>query len=66
VSCSNEEEGLLGRSHIVCRNCPLKRVIEGKMEVTGIQGRRRKEILDYLQETRRYWKLKDDAPELFV
>jgi hypothetical protein len=33
------------------------------MEVTGIQGRRRKQILDDLQETRRYWKLKKDAPD---
>jgi len=33
------------------------------MEVTGIQGRRRKQILDDLQETKRYWKLKKDAPD---
>jgi len=36
------------------------------MEVTGIQGRRRKQILDDLQETRRYWKLKEDTPDRSV
>ena len=37
-------------SHILCRNCLLKRVIhgniEGRMEVTGRRGRRRKQLLD--------------------
>jgi hypothetical protein len=40
--------------HILRRNCLLKRVIEekleGRIEVTGIQGRRRKQILDDLKE----------------
>jgi len=49
--------------HILRGNCLLKHVVEGKMEVTGIQGRRRKQILDDLQETKRYWKLKKDAPD---
>jgi hypothetical protein len=44
------------------RNCLLKRVIEGKtegmMELTGRGGRRRKQLLDGLKETRGYWKLK--------
>jgi hypothetical protein len=38
------------------RNCLLKRVIEGKiegrMEVMGIQGRKRKKLLDGLKEKR--------------
>jgi hypothetical protein len=38
----------------LCRNCLLKRIIkgkiEGKIEVTGRRGRRRKELLDDLRE----------------
>jgi len=49
--------------NILRRNCLLKQVIEGKtegrMEVTGGQGRRRKQILDKLKETREHWKLKE-------
>jgi hypothetical protein len=47
---------------ILRRNCFLKRVIEGKIEgrieVTGRRGRRRKQLLDDLKETRGYWKFK--------
>jgi len=42
--------------HILRRNCLLKDVIEGKiqgrLEVTGRRGRRRKQILDDVKETR--------------
>jgi hypothetical protein len=34
---------------------------EGKTEVTGRRERRRKQQIDYLKETRGYWKLKDGA-----
>jgi hypothetical protein len=51
--------------HILRRNCLLKHVIEGKIqgriEVTGIRGRRRKQLLDDFKEKRRYWKLKEEA-----
>jgi len=51
--------------HILRINCLLKRVIEGKIEgsieVTGRQGRRRKQLLDGLRERSGYWKLKEDA-----
>jgi hypothetical protein len=43
--------------HILCRNCLLKHVIEGKMggiEVMGRRGKRRKQLLDSLEETRGY------------
>jgi replicative superfamily II helicase len=44
--------------HILCRNCLLKHVVEGKIEgrieVTIRQGRRRKQLLDDLKETRGY------------
>ena len=51
--------------HILCRNCLLQRVIEGKIkvgiEVTGRQGRRRRKILDDLKERRGYSHLKEEA-----
>jgi hypothetical protein len=52
--------------HVLRRNCLLKHVIEGKLEgrleMTGRRGRRRKQLLDDLKEKRRYWKLKEEAP----
>ena len=47
------------------RNCLLQRVIEGKIkegiEVTGRQGRRRRKLLDDLEERRGYSHLKEEA-----
>jgi hypothetical protein len=47
------------------KNCFLKHVVEGKiegrLEVTGRRGRRRKQLLDDLKEKRGYWKLKEEA-----
>ena len=41
--------------HTLRRNCLLKHIIQGKIErgidVTEIQGRRHKQLLDYLKET---------------
>ena len=51
--------------HIMRRNCLLRRIIEGRLEggieVKGRQGRRRKQPLDNLEESRWYWKLKERA-----
>jgi len=51
--------------HILRRNCLLQRVIEGKIkgeiEVTGRRGRRRKQLLDYLKDSRGYCELKEEA-----
>ena len=51
--------------HILCRNCLLQRVTEGKIkggiEVTGRQGRRRRKLLDDLNERRGYSHLKEEA-----
>jgi hypothetical protein len=51
--------------HILRKNCLLKHMIEGKLEgrlqMTGGRGRRRKQLLDDLKEKRRYWKLKEVA-----
>jgi hypothetical protein len=35
--------------------------MEGRMEVTGRRRRRRKQLLDDLEEKRGYWKLKEEA-----
>jgi hypothetical protein len=47
------------------RNCLLKQVTEGRrqgrMEVTGRRGRRLKQLLDELKETRGYCKLKEET-----
>jgi hypothetical protein len=51
--------------HILHRNCLLKQVIEGKVEeraeMTGRRGRRCKQLLDNLKETRGYCGLKDET-----
>jgi len=44
--------------HILRKNCLLKLATEGKVEVTGRRGRKRKQLLEDLTETRRYWQLK--------
>jgi hypothetical protein len=50
---------------VLRRNCFLKHVIEGKIEgrieMTRRRGRRRKQLLDDLKETRGCWKLKEYA-----
>jgi hypothetical protein len=49
--------------HILRRNCLLQQVTKGKIqggiEVTGRQGRRRRELLDDLMERRGYSHLKE-------
>jgi hypothetical protein len=54
--------------HILCRNCLFKHVIEGnvegRIEVTGRRGRRRKRLLNDLREMREYWKVEEDALDL--
>jgi hypothetical protein len=51
--------------HILCRNCLIQRVIEGKIkggiEVTGRRGRRRRKLLGDLTEKRGYSNLKEEA-----
>jgi hypothetical protein len=53
--------------HILRRNCLLKHVIggniEGRMVVTGIQGRRRKQLMDDRKEKGGYCKLKEETAE---
>jgi hypothetical protein len=41
----------------LCRNCPVKHIIEGgRIDMTGSQGRRHKQLLDDLKEEKGYWK----------
>jgi len=51
--------------HVLRRNCLLQRVIERKIEwgieVTGRRGRRRRKLLDDLQERRGYSHFKEEA-----
>jgi hypothetical protein len=51
--------------HILRRNCLLQQVtegkIKGKIEVTGRRGRRRRKLLDDLNERRGYSYLKEEA-----
>jgi hypothetical protein len=39
----------------------IERKLEGRIEMMGRQGRRRKQLLDDLKEKRRYWKLEEEA-----
>jgi hypothetical protein len=52
--------------HILHRNCLLKHFIEGKKEGLGKRGRRHKQLIDDLQETGRYWQLKEGALDRFT
>jgi len=47
--------------YVLRRTCFLKHVIEGKVEVTGRLGRRRKRLLDDLKERRRYRTLRGET-----
>jgi hypothetical protein len=51
--------------HILCRNCLLQRVIEGKIkgriEVTGRRRRRCRKLLDDLKKRRGYSHFKEEA-----
>jgi hypothetical protein len=59
----HKKANLIG--HILHRNCPLKHVIEGKIEgmiyVTGRYGRRSQQPMDDLNEKRGCWKLKHEV-----
>ena len=46
--------------HILCRNCLLKHVNEGKIEGTERRGRRRKQLMDNLKKTRESWNFKEE------
>jgi len=56
--------------YILHRNCLLKDVvegkIEGKLEMTGSRGRRRKRLLDNLKENRGYSKMKEEPLDRFL
>ena len=47
--------------HVVRRNCPLKLVIEGKIELTGRRWRRHKHLLDDLKEREKLLEFEREA-----
>ena len=47
--------------HILRTNCFIKHFIEGKIRRSRRRERRRKQLLDVIQETERQWKLKQEA-----
>jgi len=47
--------------HNLRRNCVLKYFVEGKVEGTRRQGRKRKNLLNDLKEKRKYCSLKKEA-----
>ena len=51
--------------YVLCRNCLLKQVTEGKievrLEVTGIHGVRRNQLLNNRKERRGYRNVKEEA-----
>jgi hypothetical protein len=56
--------------HILRRNCLLQRVterkIQGGIEVTGRQGRRRRKLMDDLKERRGYSDLKKETLDRII
>jgi hypothetical protein len=46
--------------HILCTNCLQKHSTEESIEGIGRRGRRHKQLLDDLKETKEYWKLKEE------
>jgi hypothetical protein len=49
--------------HILRRNCLIKHIIEGNILGTRRRGRRRMQLLYDLKESRKYWKLKEEAQD---
>ena len=47
--------------HDLRRNCLLKHVIQGKIEVKERRGKRRRQLLDNLKEKRKYCNLKEET-----
>jgi len=45
------------------KNCLRKPLIDGKVKITIKRGRRRKKLLDDLEETRTCFKFKEEAPD---
>jgi hypothetical protein len=58
-------EGSVYEIVLLCSDELFKYVIDGKfegrIEMTGRRGRRRKQLLDDLKEKRRCWKLREEA-----
>jgi hypothetical protein len=55
----NEISKVKWTAYILRRNCLQKYFVEGRIEVAGRRGRRCKQLLNDLKETRRHWKMKE-------
>lgn len=53
-TCNTRKRKANWLGHILCRNCLLEHVTEGKIGGRERRPRRHTQILDYLKETRRY------------
>jgi hypothetical protein len=61
---NKKKEGKMDWSHIpqnYLLNHGTERKIEGRTEITGIRGKRYKNLMDDLKEDRGYWKLEGKA-----
>jgi hypothetical protein len=65
IICAIKRRKDRSTGHILRRKGLLSHIMEGKIkrkiEVTGSRGRRRKWLLDDLNETRGHWKLKEET-----
>jgi hypothetical protein len=56
--------------HLLSANCLLRHITEGKIErrieITGRRGRKRKQLVHDLKETRGYWKFKEEALDIIL
>jgi hypothetical protein len=64
TSCSSHSKTKEGQldGHILRTNCLQKHIIEGKTRGTR-RGRRRRQLLDALEDARRYWQLNEEAQD---
>ena len=60
ISYKQYKEGRLSRS-ILRKNCFLRHVMDGKIDVIGRRGRRHRQLLDILKETEGRLQLKCDG-----
>jgi hypothetical protein len=60
VNYDGNEQGLSIWKESLSSCIPFRK-LEGRIEMTGRRGRRRKQLLDDLKEKKRYWKLREEA-----
>jgi hypothetical protein len=58
---NKRKEGQMNRTHM-----PYEHITEGKTEGMRRQGRRRKQLVNELMDTRKYWNLKEEVPDCSI